>query len=218
MMAYSDSIMKLYRCNKTVLQFNPHGAAFINGYATNAVEAPRSAFVDLQGKIVAVFDQRKQSEEEVWAIVENKFVGRLKDHLKKYLSLTDTVIEILGPKKVYWDLDSGELFLTEEDLPADASEEDLTFFRVKNNFPLQGVDFDQEMILNVSEELVSYTKGCYLGQEIVARVHYRSWPPKKLVVKMVRDCTPEEAQTMTSRAADPATGEICGFVFESNKA
>ena len=210
--------MKLYRCDKTVLCIRPHGASFINGYATNVVEAPRSAFVDLQGRIVAVFDQRKQSEEEVWAVVEKKFVERLKDHLKKYLSLTDTVIETLDSKDVYWNLETKELVLTEERLPADVSEEEFTFFRLKNNFPLQGVDFNQEMVLNVGEELVSYSKGCYLGQEIVARVHYRSRPPKKLVVKMFRDCTPEEAQTMTSRTVDPATGEICGFVFETNKA
>ena len=208
--------MKLYRCEKTVLRFSPHGTSFISGYATNTVEMPRSSFVDLQGKIVAVFDQRKQSEEEVWVVVEKRFVERLKEHLKKYLSLTDTVMECLNKKNVYWDLETKQLVLTEEILPADVSEEEFTFFRVKNNLPLQGVDFDEELVLNVAEELVSYTKGCYLGQEIVARVHYRSRPPKRLVMKMEEECSPGERACMTSKVLDAKIGKIVGFVFESN--
>ena len=209
--------MKLYRCDKAVLRFYPKGADFLKGYTTNEVSAPRNAFVDLEGKIVAVFDQFKRSEDEVWAVLERKFVGRVMEHLKKYLSLTETQAEVMGSKNVYWDLEAGQLVVTDETLPADVSEEDYTLFRVKNKIPLQGADFDDEMVLNVAEdELVSYTKGCYLGQEIVARVHYRGRPPKKLTVKKARDCSPEEARRLTSKATDRATGESYGFVFISS--
>ena len=189
-----DSIMKLYSCDKTVIRFFPEGAAFLKGYTTNTAEAPRNAFVDIQGKIVAVFDQFKKSQDEVWAVVETPFVERLMNHLKKYLFLSQTRAEIL-PKKVYWNIENKQLILSDETLKTNVSEHEFKAFRLKNKIPLQGVDFDEEMILNLDDEsLVSYTKGCYLGQEIVARVHYRSKPPKKLVVK---------------------NGE---FVFEDNKA
>jgi len=48
--------------------------------------------------------------------------------------------------------------------------------RVEAGVALQGVDFD---VANFPQETgledfaVSYTKGCYLGQEVVARIHYR---------------------------------------------
>ena len=175
--------MRLYYCDKTVLKFYPKAVAFLNGYTTNTVDAPRTAFVDLHGKIVAVAHQFKKSEDEVWIVIESKFVERLFSHLKKYLAISDTQVERPG-QKVYWDLDSGGLVLSEKALPAPVTEEEFTRYRLKNNIPLQGVDYDQEMVLNLADEdLISYDKGCYLGQEIVARVHYKGRPPKKLVVR-----------------------------------
>ena len=72
--------------------------------------------------------------------------------------------------------------------------------------------------MNVAnEEFVSYTKGCYLGQEIIARVHHRSKPPKKLVVKPLERDNPEEARRMTSKCVDPETGKMVGFIFVNNE-
>ena len=175
--------MKLYACDKTVLRFYPKAASFLNGYTTNTVEAPRTAFVDIQGKVVAVAHQFKKSEDEVWIAVETPFVGRLLEHLKKYLSLSDTRAERLS-QKVYWDLEGGQLVLSEKALEAPVTEEEFKRYRLEHGLPLQGVDFDREMVLNLGDEgLVSYAKGCYLGQEIVARVHYKGRAPKKLVAK-----------------------------------
>jgi len=43
--------------------------------------------------------------------------------------------------------------------------------RLEAKIPLYGVDFNQNNILpEVTERAVSYEKGCYVGQEIVARV------------------------------------------------
>ena len=207
--------MKLYECDKTVLQFRPKAAAFLNGYMTNVPEAPLTAFVDIQGKIIAVAHQHKISEDEVHIVVESKFVERLLSHLKNYLALSDTAVQRLDGKKVYWNLETHELIITDESRPATVSEEEYTLYRLQNNAPLQGVDFDRELVLNLGDDsLVSYTKGCYLGQEIVARVHYRGKPPKKLLVKYEDECSPEELGGMTSRAFDPVKGSFMGFVFD----
>ncbi len=54
---------------------------------------------------------------------------------------------------------------------ADASEA----LRLEAGIPAYGVDVDESVILPETrlEALVSYTKGCYIGQETVARVKYR---------------------------------------------
>ena len=54
---------------------------------------------------------------------------------------------------------------------ADASET----LRLEAGIPAYGVDVDESVILPETrlEALVSYTKGCYIGQETVARVKYR---------------------------------------------
>ena len=211
--------MKLYYCNKTVLRFYPKGPEFINGYSTNDVDAPLNAFVDIQGRIVAVAHQQKVSEDEMHVIVEEAFAGRLLIHLGKFLSLSDTQAERLSAKKVYWDFETDRLTVTEETMNAEVSQEEFTLYRLRKGVSLQGVDFDQELVLCVDEDnLVSYTKGCYLGQEIVARVHYRGKPPKRLVVKTQSECSPDELGRMTSRVWDPQLGENVGFVFVSHPA
>jgi folate-binding protein YgfZ len=47
--------------------------------------------------------------------------------------------------------------------------------RVEAGVPRYGADFDEANFPQETgfEDAISYTKGCYLGQEIVARIHYR---------------------------------------------
>ena len=54
--------------------------------------------------------------------------------------------------------------------------------RIENGHPLWGIDYDDS---NLPQETgipnaVDYEKGCYLGQEIVARVHYRGQPARRM--------------------------------------
>lgn len=224
--------MRIFACkNKLVLRFRHGATQFIHDYSTNALKYPQNAFVDTRGKIVAFFDQHVFSDKEVWVVMESAFVPRLMEHLKKYLFITDTKITRIAALNVYWDMDneaqwehggvtipqrSGQLWLSPFIFSSTLSETQFKQFRVSHGLPFQGVDFDEEMILNVAgDERISYKKGCFLGQEIIARVHYRGAPPRKMVVKLEKHCTQEQRQAMTSRVIDPASGEYFGFVFES---
>ena len=46
-------------------------------------------------------------------------------------------------------------------------------------------------------EAISFTKGCYTGQEIIARTHYRG-KPKKRLARLVLESTPEQPFTSGS--------------------
>lgn len=54
--------------------------------------------------------------------------------------------------------------------------------RIEAGWPLFGVDYDSDHFPQETglDDAVSYTKGCYLGQEIVARIHYRGGVNKRL--------------------------------------
>ena len=54
--------------------------------------------------------------------------------------------------------------------------------RIEAGLPREGVDAGEEYIILESEleAAVSYTKGCYLGQEVIARIHWRGQPAKRL--------------------------------------
>ncbi|MCM3874621.1 MAG: aminomethyltransferase family protein [Pyrinomonadaceae bacterium] len=55
--------------------------------------------------------------------------------------------------------------------------------RIEAGVPRYGTDMDETNVVTETnlDEAVSYTKGCYIGQEIIARIKYRGHVAKKLV-------------------------------------
>ncbi|HEX6861808.1 MAG TPA: glycine cleavage T C-terminal barrel domain-containing protein [Thermoanaerobaculia bacterium] len=75
---------------------------------------------------------------------------------------------------------AGDLLADPEVKPASLEAWDV--LRTEAGIPRFGVDFGEESFPQETgaEEAVSYTKGCYLGQEVVARIHYRGGVQKIL--------------------------------------
>lgn len=66
---------------------------------------------------------------------------------------------------------------------AEVTEADAEVVRVERGRPRYGVDLDDSTIpqeAGLNERAVSFTKGCYVGQETVARLHYRGKPNRHL--------------------------------------
>ena len=225
--------MKLYPLSMAVLAFYNNAALVLNGLTSNTPDKPRNAFVNIHGRIVAAFDQYRVSDDEFVIVLERAFVDLLLTHLEKYIRLSGVRVEKLD-RYVYFDLEEtgapvpagtlviaqrkGRLLVSPALMPAQVSDEEFTLFRLQNNIPLQGVDYTDDFLLNVGDEaFVSYAKGCFLGQEPIAKVHNRSKPTWKLVVRYRDQCSAEERQKMTSVVIDPATRRPLGFVFVRNK-
>ena len=61
------------------------------------------------------------------------------------------------------------------------SDELYEVLRVENGVPLYGVDMSEATIVpEIGDETISYNKGCYIGQEIIARIHFRGHVAKRL--------------------------------------
>ena len=58
----------------------------------------------------------------------------------------------------------------------------LEVLRIEAGIARYGVDVDETNVIleAVPDEAVSFTKGCYIGQEIIARIHWRGHVAKKL--------------------------------------
>jgi folate-binding protein YgfZ len=58
----------------------------------------------------------------------------------------------------------------------------LEVLRIEAGLPRYGLDFDEtKVVLETGlDNAVSFTKGCYIGQEIVARIHFRGHVAKRL--------------------------------------
>lgn len=92
--------------------------------------------------------------------------------------------ERLGfPALVLWvsssivDLVASEL--VEEGVAAPMGRERLDLLRVEQGLPWFGIDYDEAALpQETGIDAVDYTKGCYLGQEVIARLHYRGQAPR----------------------------------------
>ncbi len=92
--------------------------------------------------------------------------------------------------------------------------------RIERGRPRYGVDLDQTVIPEeggLNERAVSFTKGCYVGQETIARLHYRGRPNRNLrSLKLSGEVEPgtqlstteREVGTLTSVAISPEQGPI----------
>jgi folate-binding protein YgfZ len=58
----------------------------------------------------------------------------------------------------------------------------LNVLRIEAGIPLYGVDMDDSNVVLETglDDAVSFTKGCYIGQEIIARIHWRGHVAKKI--------------------------------------
>jgi folate-binding protein YgfZ len=108
---------------------------------------------------------------------------------------------------------------------APVGEEAAECLRIEHGRPRYGIDLDDTVIpqeAGLNERAVSFTKGCYVGQETVARLFYRGKPNRHL--RGLRSAEPLEpgaelhyedrvAGRVTSVAVSPRFGPIAlGFV------
>jgi len=77
-----------------------------------------------------------------------------------------------------------------------ASTDDVDRLRIANHFPWHGIDISDQHLAqeaNRNEAAISFTKGCYLGQETVARIDALGHVNKKLVaLEIDTDSVPTE--------------------------
>lgn len=181
-------------------------------------EAPLNAFLNQHGRIIATFRQQRISDDEFLISVPAVAKDDLLKHLERYVKLSHVSIA-LSDRSAFVDLDTAQTVWTADRHADSVSGEEFTLFRLDHKVPLMGIDYQaDEFILNVHEyDYVSYTKGCFLGQEPVAKVHNRAKPSRKLIVAFEDQCSSEDAAKMTSKVKDTASGRTMGFIFMSNK-
>jgi folate-binding protein YgfZ len=85
------------------------------------------------------------------------------------------------------------------------SDEELELRRIEAGVPRWGRELDERVLpaeAGLDETHVSFSKGCYPGQEPIARLHYRGHVNRKLQVVELDDETAVERVTSSARRAD----------------
>ncbi|MBI4158662.1 hypothetical protein HY500_00190 [Candidatus Woesearchaeota archaeon] len=184
---------KFKELDKTVIKIAGNAKKLLLDISTNENVDGKNALLDRFGKLVVLFDQTFV-DNGCYIVFEKEFNQRFYAHTNSLIKLSGCKVEVPRLKifhvfsetqfnGVRTSQRAGYLLLSEERLDLlELSDEEYKVLLVENNISRQGVDFDQEMFLNLNwQEAVSFTKGCYTGQEIIARVHNLGKPPLRLV-------------------------------------
>ena len=83
---------------------------------------------------------------------------------------------------IFVPIDSSESFKAELKNAIVISDELYEVLRIENGIPKYGVDIDETTIVPEIglPEVINYKKGCYIGQEIIARIYFRGHIAKQL--------------------------------------
>ena len=169
-----------------------------------------AAFPDAKGRLIAVVRVVRQGErflietEEVtrqkifdnlfrFTMAGDFFVEDLSDTYR-FIRVFDREFIPITPPFTEFDTKYGtDYFVHTEDAfdfvgelkyleAAEISDELFELMRIERGIPLYGVDMDETTIVPELglDGLISYEKGCYIGQEIIARIHFRGHVAKRL--------------------------------------
>jgi aminomethyltransferase len=107
-----------------------------------------------------------------------------------------------------------------------ASDYDVRVVRIENGRPRYGEDIRETSLPQETQQMhaVSFTKGCYLGQEIVERIRAQGHVNKKLVRLALATTIPPAAGTkltvagaeageITSAAVSPESGNVAALAY-----
>ncbi|MBS3128757.1 hypothetical protein J4410_06460 [Candidatus Woesearchaeota archaeon] len=223
--------MKNYLLPYTVVSITQQDCKLLTTISCNTLDKPRNALLDRFGKIVLIFWQKQISKDEMLLVFPEVLYPRFLEHCEKYLKLsraqwkridyftylvfhTENSFDKLGKEEIEIREEHFSIFLTKQKKEEIRDEKIFAYLRLHYNLPLQTIDYEKEMILNVFPQIASLTKGCYPGQEIVSRTMNYAKPPKKLTVLFEDELQEKERKNMTSVLEE--NGRKKGFCFVKN--
>ncbi|MEY8765509.1 MULTISPECIES: CAF17-like 4Fe-4S cluster assembly/insertion protein YgfZ [Francisella] len=166
-----------------------------------------TAFANLKGRIISLCFVKYISSEKLLLSVEQSIVDNLLTWLKKYGMFSKISFAVNEDYALFF---TKEGFLNHYILVKNALNSDTTYEQIqKTNILNKLAVINQnniekflpaELDLDNVEKVISYTKGCYMGQEVIARMHYKAKLKKELaVVKADKDIEASDLKTCGSK-------------------
>lgn len=91
----------------------------------------------------------------------------------------------------------------------------LEVLRIESGQPRYGIDMDETNVVSETnlDDAISFTKGCYIGQEIIARIKYRGHVAKKLTGLMFEAGAKIEPGARILSQEDKEIGRVTSISF-----
>ena len=226
----------------------PEAAAYLNRMVSNEVEAMavgescEALLLTPKARIVAPLRAWRRADDDFLLLTEpeagerllrellrSRFAAKCEIALEEHRSVVVLGAEefVLNQHQVVVNLDYGvpAVELVDANPPEGAepiAEEDLERLRILARTPRLGRELDDRVMpaeAGLEHRSISFTKGCYPGQEPVARLHFRGHPNRglRVVVLDAGELPPYDAELVhdgkavgriTSAARDPERGMV----------
>jgi folate-binding protein YgfZ len=118
-----------------------------------------------------------------WETADERIVSLIGDEELDAVPPAEEHAWVEGPRGIYVRTYAGVDVIGPDPPEADATEEEAERVRIEHGVPRFGLDMDGDTIpqeAGINDRAVSFTKGCYVGQETVARLFYKGKPNRHL--------------------------------------
>jgi tRNA-modifying protein YgfZ len=220
----------------------PDAASYLQRMLSNDVEAlgPGEScdalLLTAKGRVIAPMTVWRRGVDEFLLLTEPELSERLRDELRRSRFAAKAEIDVEQHSSVLvlgreappgsvanreFGLAAYELVDDEPPAWAHVEDEELERLRIRARTPRFGSELDERVLpaeAGLDQRAISFTKGCYPGQEPVARLHYRGHANRSLrVVALDGDAPMGDAELthegkavgrVTSAVTDPETGIV----------
>ncbi len=207
----------------------------------------RAAFPNAQGRLLAtvrvlksgdkfLFETEAETYEKVlknlqrFTLAGDFFVEDLTNKYKSF-EISDSKFQTSNPDFIEFQTDFGKTVFVPNEKAEDflkelkvknaveISDELREVLRVENGEPKYAVDMDETTIVPEIgvENLISYNKGCYIGQEIIARIHFRGHVAKQLTGLILEEKAESNAELKSVEGKNAGKITSVAFSLKLNK-
>lgn len=179
-----------------------------------------TAFANLKGRIISLCFVKLIDDNTLLLSVDEGVVEGLISWLKKYGMFSKVSFEVNADYSLMY---REEGFLN-HDITKNGEQSNISFEEVQKRNIINKLAFinadnfekllPAELELDNLESVVCYTKGCYMGQEVIARMHYKAKLKKELAV--VSSSNDIQAQDLKNADGKPLA-VVVNKVFVDNK-
>jgi folate-binding protein YgfZ len=213
----------------------PEAAEFLERMVSNEVaslepgEARPALLLTPKSRIVAPLRVVRERQEAFLLLTERGLAETVASTLLRARFAAKCEVEV-KPYRGYLHLGEGE-GIRNDDYGVEASESwgeeqldaadpgELEPLRIEAGTPAWGRELDETVLpaeAGLDETHVSFTKGCYPGQEPIARLHYRGHPNRRLCVLEVAAASPGDeillGEKTVGRVTSAVPGRALGYV------
>jgi folate-binding protein YgfZ len=167
-----------------------------------------------KGRIIAPLRVVRRSEEEFLLLTEPELGDRVVAELTRMRFAAKC--EIASEEHESWLVLGGGEVVDERPEGDEVTAEEAERARIEAGIPRWGAELDETILpaeAGLDETHISFTKGCYPGQEPIARLHYRGHVNRSLRVLEVADAKPGDEIEHEGKTVGRITSAVPGLAL-----